>query len=622
MIFFIKFFVSWSYKEYIIFILASTVQFYIGFDFYKSSINALKNKIADMNLLVVVGTSAAYFYSLFVLFFPQFFPETSRNTYFESAAAIITFILLGRYLETKARNKATSFMKSLLNLKPQKSIIIVDGKEIEVDADSIVEGDIVVLKKGDKVPVDGIVIEGSCEVNQSAITGEYMPVLKEKGQNVISGSLVQDGYCKIKALRNAKSSVLNQIIKTILEAQSKKPPIAKFADKVVYYFVPTIIIISILTFDIWYFFTENFQLSLIPSVSVLIIACPCALGLATPIAVVSLIGRSAKEGILIKNSDVVEIINNVKTVVFDKTGTLTKGKLKVSSFILENEGLKDYLYTLASKSNHPISKAMVEKFEGSVLEVENFENITGKGLRAVINREIVLNGSLRLMKENNVEIPKKYIEFYENETKKGKVVVFLAVNSKVVGVVSIEDEIREEANEVISKLKKEGYEILMITGDSKNTALEVAKKLGIDNVYFEVFPEDKLKIVENLQEEGKKVMFVGDGINDAPAMAKADVGLSMSSGADIAKETGDAVILSNNLKSILKFIKLSKEGNKIIKQNLFWAYFYNSIGIPVAAGILYPINGVLLKPVFASIAMSFSSVSVVLNALRLQVKRL
>nr|WP_032496824.1 copper-translocating P-type ATPase [Hydrogenivirga sp. 128-5-R1-1] len=617
-----KFFVSWSYKEYIIFILASTVQFYIGFDFYKSSINALKNKIADMNLLVVVGTSAAYFYSLFVLFFPQFFPETSRNTYFESAAAIITFILLGRYLETKARNKATSFMKSLLNLKPQKSIIIVDGKEIEVDADSIVEGDIVVLKKGDKVPVDGIVIEGSCEVNQSAITGEYMPVLKEKGQNVISGSLVQDGYCKIKALRNAKSSVLNQIIKTILEAQSKKPPIAKFADKVVYYFVPTIIIISILTFDIWYFFTENFQLSLIPSVSVLIIACPCALGLATPIAVVSLIGRSAKEGILIKNSDVVEIINNVKTVVFDKTGTLTKGKLKVSSFILENEGLKDYLYTLASKSNHPISKAMVEKFEGSVLEVENFENITGKGLRAVINREIVLNGSLRLMKENNVEIPKKYIEFYENETKKGKVVVFLAVNSKVVGVVSIEDEIREEANEVISKLKKEGYEILMITGDSKNTALEVAKKLGIDNVYFEVFPEDKLKIVENLQEEGKKVMFVGDGINDAPAMAKADVGLSMSSGADIAKETGDAVILSNNLKSILKFIKLSKEGNKIIKQNLFWAYFYNSIGIPVAAGILYPINGVLLKPVFASIAMSFSSVSVVLNALRLQVKRL
>ncbi|EDP74174.1 Heavy-metal transporting P-type ATPase [Hydrogenivirga sp. 128-5-R1-1] len=513
-------------------------------------------------------------------------------------------------------------MKSLLNLKPQKSIIIVDGKEIEVDADSIVEGDIVVLKKGDKVPVDGIVIEGSCEVNQSAITGEYMPVLKEKGQNVISGSLVQDGYCKIKALRNAKSSVLNQIIKTILEAQSKKPPIAKFADKVVYYFVPTIIIISILTFDIWYFFTENFQLSLIPSVSVLIIACPCALGLATPIAVVSLIGRSAKEGILIKNSDVVEIINNVKTVVFDKTGTLTKGKLKVSSFILENEGLKDYLYTLASKSNHPISKAMVEKFEGSVLEVENFENITGKGLRAVINREIVLNGSLRLMKENNVEIPKKYIEFYENETKKGKVVVFLAVNSKVVGVVSIEDEIREEANEVISKLKKEGYEILMITGDSKNTALEVAKKLGIDNVYFEVFPEDKLKIVENLQEEGKKVMFVGDGINDAPAMAKADVGLSMSSGADIAKETGDAVILSNNLKSILKFIKLSKEGNKIIKQNLFWAYFYNSIGIPVAAGILYPINGVLLKPVFASIAMSFSSVSVVLNALRLQVKRL
>ncbi len=575
-----------------------------------------------MNLLVVVGTSAAYFYSLFVLFFPQFFPETSRNTYFESAAAIITFILLGRYLETKARNKATSFMKSLLNLKPQKSIIIVDGKEIEVDADSIVEGDIVVLKKGDKVPVDGIVIEGSCEVNQSAITGEYMPVLKEKGQNVISGSLIQDGYCKIKALRNAKSSVLNQIIKTILEAQSKKPPIAKFADKVVYYFVPTILIISIFTFDIWYFFTENFQLSLIPAVSVLIIACPCALGLATPIAIVSLIGRSAKEGILIKNPDVVEVINSVKTVVFDKTGTLTKGKLKVSSYILENENLKDYLYTLASKSNHPISKAIKEKFEGNVLEVKNFENITGKGLKAVINGEIVLNGSLRLMRENNVEIPKKYIEFYENETKKGKVVIFLAVNNKVVGVISIEDEIREEAKDVISRLRKEDYEILMITGDSKNTALEVAKKLGIDDVYFEVFPEDKLKIVENLQKEGKKVMFVGDGINDAPAMAKADVGLSMSSGADIAKETGDAVILSNNLQSILKFIKLSKEGNKIIKQNLFWAYFYNSIGIPVAAGILYPINGVLLKPVFASIAMSFSSVSVVLNALRLQIKRL
>ena len=576
-----------------------------------------------MNLLVAVGTSAAYFYSFLVLFFPFLFPEDMRNTYFESAAAIITFVLIGRYLETKAKNKATSFMKNLLNLKPDKAIILVDSKEIEVPADNIVKGDIVVLKAGDKVPVDGNLIEGNCEVDQSAITGESLPVLKQKGDEVISGSIVKNGYCKIKAKTSGTETVINQIINLILQAQSKKPKIAKLADKIVYYFVPSILIIAVITFDIWYFFTENIQMALIPSVSVLIIACPCALGLATPIAVVSVVGRSAKEGILIKNPEILEIIDNVKNVIFDKTGTLTKGKLKVANYKFEGLIFKDIAYSLSKKTNHPISKAILKEIKSeNEIDIEEFEYITGKGIKAKIENKNVLLGNVSLLKDENANLDEKYKNLLKEETEKGRTVIFLSVDGIITGFISLEDEVREEAKEVIKWLKLNGYKVYMLTGDNEKVAKSVANYLGIGNVFYEVLPEDKYKIVKSIQEKREKVLFIGDGINDAPAISQADIGVAMSSGTDIAKEAGEAIILSDNLSSVIKFIKLSKAGKSNIKQNLFWAYFYNTVGIPVAAGILYPISGVLLKPIFASIAMSLSSVSVVLNALRIQLKKL
>ncbi|WP_281271949.1 heavy metal translocating P-type ATPase [Hydrogenothermus marinus] len=595
----------------------------MGWEFYKTSIYALKRKIADMNLLVAIGTSAAYFYSVIVLFFPDLIPK-AKNTYFESAAAIITFILIGRYLETKARNKATSFMKSLLKLKPEKATILVDGKEIEIPAENIVKGDIVVLKAGDKVAVDGIIIEGGCELDQSAITGESLPVFKSENENVISGSIVKNGYCKIKAITSGADNTINHIIKLILEAQSKKPKIAKLADKIVSYFVPSILIIAIFTFDIWYFFTENITVSLIPAVSVLIIACPCALGLATPIAVVSVVGRAAKEGVLIKNPEVLEIIDKVKSVIFDKTGTLTKASLKVVNFKFENPEYKDLAYNLSLKTNHPISKAIVEGLKSeNDLKIENIEYIVGKGIKAYWQNKPIYLGNLSLLEENNINLSENYKKILNKEIEKGRTVIFLATNDKVLGYISLEDEIREEAKEVIKWLKENGYKVYMLTGDNEKTAKNVAKIVGIENVFSNVLPEYKLKIVKSLQEKGEKVIFVGDGINDAPSLSEADIGIAIGGkGSQLAKESGDVILLSDSLKAVIKFIKLSKIGKTTIKQNLFWAYVYNIIGIPIAAGILYPINGLLLRPIFASIAMSLSSITVVLNALRIKVIKL
>ncbi len=604
-------------------ILSSIVQFYAGAEFYKSAWAGLKNRIADMNLLVALGTTAAYLYSILVIFLPELFPPQMRHVYFDSAAAIITFILLGRYLEARSKGKATEFMKKLLSLKPQKARILIDGKEIEIPAENVVKGDILLIKSGEKIPADGIILEGEAEIDESMITGESLPVYKKVGDKVIGGTVLKVGFIKAKAEQTGKDTVLSQIIKLLTEAQSKKPPIGRLADKITGYFVPAVLIIAIVVFDLWYIVGNNVQYGFISAVSVLIIACPCALGLATPIAIVVAVGRGAKEGILIKNPEILEIIKDIKTAIFDKTGTLTKGKLKVKNSIINDEDLK-LIASVEKNSEHPVSKAVLDfaVSKGIIPEnPENFEVIPGKGVKGIVDGKQILVGTKRFLEENGIKIQNEFNEFFNEETKKGHSVIFASIENVLKGVFSIADEIKEEAKEVIQKLKQKGIKPVLLTGDNKKTAQEVATELGIEEVIAEVLPEDKYKYVEKFQKEGK-VLFVGDGINDAPAMGKSDIGIAVSTGTEIAKEAGDIILIKDDLRGVVKSVNLSEETLKLIKQNLFWAYIYNTIGIPAAGGILYPFFGILLKPIFAGIAMSFSSVSVVTNSLRLKWKNL
>ncbi len=577
-----------------------------------------------MNLLVVIGTTSAYLYSVLVIFFPDIFPPKMRHVYFDSASAIITFILLGRYLEARSKGKATEFMKKLLSLKPQKARVLVDGKEIEIPAENVVIGDILIVKAGEKIPADGTVIEGEAEIDQSMITGESLPVFKTVGDKVIGGTINKIGFIKVKAEKTGKDTVLSQIIKLLTEAQSKKPPIGRLADKITGYFVPAVLIIAVIVFDLWYLFGNNIQYGFISAVSVLIIACPCALGLATPIAIVVAVGRGAKEGILIKNPEVLEIIKDIKFAVFDKTGTLTKGRLKVKNCTVKNDEDLILIASVEKNSEHPISKAILEYAleKGVNLDkVENFEIITGKGVKGIVKGKEVLVGTEKFLNENQIYLTDEFKNFFENEIKKGNTVVFSSIDRNLVGAFSIADEVKEEAVEVITKIKEKGIIPVLLTGDNKTTAKEIAKEIGIEKVIAEVLPEEKYKYVEKLQKEGK-VLFVGDGINDAPAMGKSDIGIAVSTGTDIAKETGDILLIKDDLRGVIKSINLSEKTLSIIKQNLFWAYAYNTIGIPVAGGILFPFFGIVLKPVFAGIAMSFSSVSVVTNSLRLKFKKL
>jgi len=595
-------------------LLAFIVQFFCGLEFYKSAFSGIRNRIADMNLLISIGTSTAYFYSILVIFFPYLFPEGMRHLYFDGAAAIITFVLLGRYLEIRSRSKASEFMKKLISLKPQMARIIVDGKEIEIPAENVVVGDIVIVRPGEKIPVDGIIIYGECEVDQSMITGEPLPVFKSKGDTVIGGTINKTGVIKVKAKKTGRDTVLFQIIKLLSEAQGKKPPIGRLADRITAFFVPVVLIISVLVFDIWYIFGNNLQIGFIASVSVLIIACPCALGLATPIAVVVAVGRGAKEGMLIKNPEIVEIIGKVNLAVFDKTGTLTEGKPTVVESKIYKEDLLKYLSVLLKNSNHPLSRAIYEYLGDYEGDLKDFYQIAGKGVKGYVNNKAVLVGNLKFLKEHGIDV--------EETPERDMTIVYGAVDNSIVAEFYISDRIRDEAYTVVKKLKERGIKTVLLTGDSKNIAEKIGKKIGIDVVYGELMPEEKYRIVEKMQKEGNIVMFIGDGINDAPSMGKADIGIAVSGATDIAREAGDILLLKNDLRLLIKSIKLSEETLKIIKQNLFWAYIYNMLGIPIAGGMLYPLTGFLLKPVFAGIAMSLSSVSVVSNALRLQFKKI
>jgi P-type Cu2+ transporter len=614
-----------TYNLYLIFSLASIVQLYAGSRFYILGFKALRNKNFDMNVLVALGTSAAYFYSVAVVLFPHLFPAHLRFTYFDGASAIITFILLGRLLEERSKAKATDFLKRLMDLAPLNANLIEQNGEIKtVLASSLNIDDVVLIKQGEKVSTDAIIIEGEAEIDTSMITGEPMPAYKTIGDEVIAGTLNKTGTLKVKVLKRSSDTALSNIIALLNEAGSKKMPIARLADKIANIFVPTVISLSVLTFFVWFFVVGNSLSAILASISVLIISCPCALGLATPIAIVSAVGKGAKEGILIKNPEILEIIKDIKYAVFDKTGTLTEGKITLKEMLVQDE-YKSLIASAELHSEHPISQAIVNfAKEHEIATNDNINDLKilpGRGISAMNEDKRILVGNLPLLQENNIQIEEKILQRYEKVLKEGNGVVLAAIESNCVGLLILEDSLKQNASKMIQELKKEHIIPVLLTGDNKVTAKKIAKEIDIDLVYAEVLPDEKYKLIMQLQEKAK-VMFVGDGINDSISIKQADIGIALNSGSDITKDAGDIILMNNELSLVTKSIHLSRKAMSTIKQNLFWAFFYNAIGIPLAAGVLYPIIGVMLSPMYAGIAMSFSSVTVVLNSLRLKFSKL
>ncbi|MEW6062842.1 MAG: heavy metal translocating P-type ATPase [Nanoarchaeota archaeon] len=615
-----------AYMNYVLFILTTPIQLIIAKRFYKGMYFALKNKSANMDTLIAVGTSAAYLYSVVVTFFPNIFQD---NVYYDVSAIIITFIILGKYLEAVMKGKTSEAIKKLLGLRPKTARVVRNGKEIEISIDDVRVNDIVVIKPGEKIPVDGIVIEGSTSVDESMITGESIPVEKNKGDEVIGATINKNGLIKFKATKVGKDTVLAQIIKLVEEAQGSKAPIQRLADKVSSYFVPVVIVIAVLSALFWYFIGASlttlsmapFVFSLSIFVAVLIIACPCALGLATPTAIMVGTGKGAENGILIKGGEALETAHKLTTVIFDKTGTLTKGKPEVTDIVAaekfnENDVLK-YAAIAEKGSEHPLADAIlnkVKKIAGfKIPEASSFKALPGLGVEVKYKGTEILLGNRKLMIDKKVDI-KDLEDNIRKLEEQGKTVIVVSFRRKAIGIIAVADTLKENSKEAVEILHKMKKEVVMITGDNERTARAIASKIGIDRVLADVLPGEKAHAVKKLQEEGKIVAFTGDGINDAPAMAQADVGIAVGSGTDVAIETGDIILIKDDLRDVVRAINLSKYTLKKIKQNLFWAFFYNSVGIPVAAGILYPL-GFLLNPIIAGAAMAFSSVSVVGNSL-------
>lgn len=611
--------------------LATLTQFTVGLTFYKNAFFAIRAKCANMDLLVVIGTSAAYFYSVYISFFQTAsYTLGMSNIYFEASSTIITLVLLGKYLELIAKNKTSMAIENLVKLKPKKVRVIRENEEVTISADEVLINDIVVVKPGEKVAVDGIIIEGYSTVDESMMTGESMPVLKKVHDFVTGASINKNGTFKFRATKVGNDTVLANIIKLVDEAQESKAPIQKIVDRVASYFVPAVLIIAALTFIIWYVFIYDMQTFIIDepiiyAVSVLVVSCPCALGLATPAAIMVGIGKGAENGILIKNGEDLETACKINTIVFDKTGTITTGKFQVTDVILNsaNKDIDEYkLLKIVAKaekqSEHPLGSAIyeyaVDKYAYQLDGTDKFESIPGMGITANLGKHTVVIGSRQFLLRNNIEF-EMYEKTLSGLNQNNKNTVLIAIDNEFAGIIALSDQIKSDAKKSIKELEAIGIEVYMITGDSNKIAQSVAKEVGIKNVVSEVHPKDKADAIIKLKEKGKIVAMVGDGINDAPALASADIGFAMGTGTDVAIETGDIVLLRGELKSIVSAIKLSKSTMRKIKQNLFWAFCYNIIAIPIAA------SG-HLNPVVGALAMSFSSVSVLLNSLSLRIKKI
>ncbi len=609
----------------IIQIVLATPVMVIGYKFFTVGILSIfKTKKATMDTLVAIGVGSAYIYSLFasINIWMGNTNFSHKNLYFEIAAFLITFILLGRYLEAIAKGKTSEAIKKLIGLSPKTAIVIRDNKEEEIPISDVVVEDIIIIKPGAKIPVDGIIVDGHSSIDESMVTGESIPVEKTKNALVIGGTINKSGNFKFKATKVGKDTLLSQIIDLVSKAQSSKAPIQKLADVIASYFVPIVIIVALIAFGIWMFVGQSFLFSLTIFISVLIIACPCALGLATPTAIMVGTGMGAEMGILIKNAEALQKLSKITSFVFDKTGTLTEGKPKVTNVVTYSGETKEILSLASSiekKSRHPLADAIINKAKESgitpIEDVKNFEEFPGHGAIGTINNKRVLIGNIKLMEKFNIDLTKHKAEI-EHLMNEGKTTLIVALDSLVIGAIGITDILKPHVKHVILKLNKIAY-VLMMTGDNLKTAHIVATKAKIEyhNILAEILPQDKAKEVKKIQDKNFNVAMVGDGINDAPALAQADVGIAIGNGTDIAIESADIVLMKDDLRDIYKALYLSKFTLRKIKQNLFWAFFYNIAAIPLAAGVLYPFTGFLLNPMIAGVAMAFSSISVTLNSL-------
>ena len=613
---------------FILFLLTTPVQFWAGRHFYQNAWASIKHGSTNMNTLVVVGTSAAYAYSTVLTFFPAALGHYGSHggAYYDTAAIIITLILFGKYLEARAKSRAGEAIKKLMGLQPRTARVVREGKELDIPIEEVDTGDLIVVRPGEKIPVDGVIRSGYSSVDESMLTGESLPVEKKMSDAVIGATINKTGTFTFEATKVGRDTMLSQIIRMVQEAQGSKAPIQRLADYISSIFVPTVISLGLLTFVIWYIFGSaetRFTFALLNFIAVLIIACPCAMGLATPTAIMVGTGKGAEQGILFKNAESLERAQKIDTIVFDKTGTLTRGEPKVTEVIRDGISEQEILFFAGSaekSSEHPLGEAIVRAAVEKGIQIEQadeFEALPGHGIRARLNgREIIL-GNERLLTERKIDFAPFSITA-ENLSSHGKTPMFVAVDNKVAGIIAVADTLKEHSAEAVSGLKAIGLEVVMLTGDNRRTAQAIADELGISHVLPEVLPQDKMDMVKKLQAEGRVVAMVGDGINDAPALTQADVGIAIGTGTDVAIEASDVTLIKDDLRVVATAMRLSRRTMNTIKMNLFWAFFYNVIGIPVAAGVLYPFFGILLNPMFASAAMAFSSVSVVSNSLRLR----
>ncbi|OGG64287.1 hypothetical protein A3C94_00515 [Candidatus Kaiserbacteria bacterium RIFCSPHIGHO2_02_FULL_55_17] len=643
-------------NNWTLFLLTTPVQFWVGSQFYSGLKLLIRYRTADMNTLIAIGTLAAYFYSAAVTIFPAFFAKggVTPAIYFDTSAIIIVLILLGKYFEILMKGRAGEAIKKLIGLQPKTARVMRGGKEAEIPITDVSVGDLIVVRPGEKIPVDGNITEGESEIDESMITGESMPVHKRVGSAVIGSTINKFGTFTFQATKIGKDTVLSQIIKMVEEAQGSKAPIQRLADLVSSYFVPVVFIVAALTFAVWFFFgpAPAFTFALVNFVAVLIIACPCALGLATPMAIMVASGNAASKGILVKDAASLEIANKINAIILDKTGTLTQGKPQLTDIIAFDNGNREEVLTVAvsleqrsehplaqavlqyaasidQKSSHPLDKAIIDEAEKEKIEpyaLEEFKAIPGKGLRGIVRtglepgaRTEAYLGNRALATDVGLAVSR-----YEDDIRKleheGKTVMILIVGGKIKGALAIADVLKKESIEVVRTLKENNIEVWMLTGDNDRTARAIAAQAGIENVMSEVLPDKKSEKVRELQDQGKIVAMIGDGINDAPALTQANIGIAMGEGTDIAMESANITLMRGDLRLIPEILNLSKRTMVVIKQNLFWAFFYNIAFIPVAAGVLYPFFGILLNPVFAGFAMAASSVSVVGNSLRLKAK--
>ncbi|MBT5867546.1 MAG: cadmium-translocating P-type ATPase [Nitrospinaceae bacterium] len=617
-----------------LFVLATPVQFFCGGQFYREAFSGFRHGYADMNTLIAVGTSSAYFYSIFATFFPDKIGMPTLEVYYDTSVMIITLVLLGRWMEARAKHSASSAIKRLMGLQPKTAQVERDGVELKINAEELVLGDLVLVRPGEKIPVDGTMTYGQSSIDESMLTGESVPVEKKQGDEVIGASLNKTGFFKMRVTHLGKDTLLAQIIQLVEQAQGSKAPVQRLADKIAGIFVPVVIGLAVLAFGFWWGVgdlfgplpTTPFLFALMIFISVMIIACPCALGLATPTAIMVGTGKGAEMGILIKGGEALEQAEKLDTVVFDKTGTLTRGKLEVADVLLSPEASlnADRLMVLAGSleknSEHPLAQAVVSEAKKRSLKLEtptDFEALPGFGVRGKIGRETVFLGNIKLMQEQQIDFS-LLSDDLEKLAEQGKTPMILSVDGKFAGIITTTDSLKPNAKQTVRRLQLMGIKVKMVTGDNRKTAQAIAKKLGIEDVVSDVLPSEKLDEIKKLIAQGHKVAMVGDGINDAPALAESTVGIALGSGTDVAMEASDITLVTSDLQAVPQAIELSRQTLAKIRQNLFWAFFYNILGIPIAAGLLYPFYGVLLKPVFAAVAMSLSSVSVVGNSLLLK----